>query len=145
MEGEGGDRDYTQEPTSHFPRYYYGAPPPNYPPTAGMTYDQQALMNQNGQKVYVVQAGAPQGPPLAGRNVRIVDRPGFKDGWAAVLFLIFLAGFVAMAVIGVPNVINEIKGGNGINISSGDFQLDVKQVAQIIGYAALTGLGMSVV
>ncbi|KAJ1561628.1 putative choline transporter, neither null mutation nor overexpression affects choline transport [Cladochytrium tenue] len=111
-----------------------------------MTYDQhQALMDQNGQKVYVVQAGAPQGPPLAGRNVRIVDRPGFKDGWAAVLFLIFLAGFVAMAVIGVPNVINEIKGGNGINISSGDFQLDVKQVAQIIGYAALTGLGMSVV
>ncbi|KAI9353392.1 plasma-membrane choline transporter-domain-containing protein [Zopfochytrium polystomum] len=130
-------------------QYYYGAPPPTYPPTANMQESQQSLIG--GPKVVVVQQQQQSyGNQQPQSSVRIVTNPRFQDLWAAILFLVFFAAFIVLAVIGIPKAITDLKDGtigatnsNGTRNTKISISLSAKDIGSIAAYAAIAGIGLS--
>ncbi|KAJ3286964.1 putative choline transporter, neither null mutation nor overexpression affects choline transport [Rhizoclosmatium sp. JEL0117] len=158
----GYQQQYTQNQSQYqYQQPQYAPPQQNYyqqqqqqqpPSQSQFAYgtDEENRRNQNAKPV------PPSNPP------QFVQRPKFHDAWAALLFALFIAGFVVMAYLGVPKVIDSLRTGvwefpngkgsqpaktgtttTGTNNTSAS--LATKDVFALLGCSVGTGLGFSII
>lgn len=103
----GGAADaYYQEGQAQYlppeqPPYQQQAPPPHQYPQQPPQYGQQPYTG-NGEKIGFEQTFT-------------IDRPKYNDIWAAVLFLLTFAGFIAVSVLSIRGYATSNQGGGIYN------------------------------
>ncbi|KAI9352098.1 plasma-membrane choline transporter-domain-containing protein [Obelidium mucronatum] len=145
-----------QQPYGQQPQQppYYQQPQPQF--HQAPYQHQQQFQTQPGQFVPQQPHGKPPVPPS--NPPQFATRRRFNDLWAAILFFVFMAGFVAMAYIGVPNVITSFKTGEfkfphsnntatagGSSAGTVKLGVDTNDILGLLGASVGTGLGFSVV
>lgn len=121
------------------PQEYYGSqPPPQYnPPPQQSAPIQQSYNNGGGGYAELGEA------PL-NANDKIRPSSGFKDIWAAILWMINMAGFIALTVIGLRNMKGSSGSGGPTTSPSagGAISLNTETI-KIFGLSAAVGFGLS--
>ncbi|KAF2835266.1 DUF580-domain-containing protein [Patellaria atrata CBS 101060] len=110
--GFGGNTYYQQQPQQQFKENGVRPEYPQQPPQYGMNYGAQNGYSHGGEKQTFEQAFK-------------LDKPKWNDLWAAILFLVVCAGFVAVSGIAIQGYA-ATKGfnGGGIYDSNNTFSLD---------------------
>jgi hypothetical protein len=101
QEGQGQYQPQAQYPPPQQPPYQQQAPPPQQYPQQPPQYGQQPYTG-NGEKIGFEQTFT-------------IDRPKYNDIWAAMLFLLTFAGFIAVSVLSIRGYATSNQGGGIYN------------------------------
>jgi hypothetical protein len=101
QEGQGQYQQQAQYPPPQQAPYQQQAPPPQQYPQQPPQYGQQPYTG-NGEKIGFEQTFT-------------IDRPKYNDIWAAVLFLLTFAGFIAVSVLSIRGYATSNQGGGIYN------------------------------